>query len=945
MSACPSPETSGGFASSDALALPRVFGRLVLLKLIARGGMGDVYLAATTGIEGAERPCVVKTVRRDHVHDGSFLARFLDEARVQAQLNHPGVAQVLEASTDENGEPYTVVELVEGRSLADVRSRAIQLGQRVGWAEATAVAIEMANALAHVHERAGSDGTPLGIVHRDLSPQNVMVGYLGEVKLIDFGTARGQNRKCHTVAGVVFAKPGYVAPEVARQQVGDARIDLYALGIMLWELCAGRRFLTGDAQKHLEEAAAGKVAVPLLAELVDAPRELDDVIQKMVANDPDERYPGAGVAANELSKVLAKAPPGKNGERSVRGRIQSLMRVLWPHEPARSRGEFAKLLKGARGLSSEQATPTSSRAELAAQHMMVDDPAVLPGTPYRLVQRIGEGASGVVWEGEHVELGRRLAIKVLLPGHASASDAIDRFRREARTVARLSHPNLVQLYDFGRALDGRVFLAMELLRGRTVDEHLTEKRGMDWREAVNLGMDTCRALEAAHAAGLVHRDLKPANLFLTEQGTVKLLDFGVAMAMADVAGDEKRQQGFAIFGTPEYMAPEQVAGESVDARCDLYALGCLLYELLTGSCPFEGPSNVVVMGKQLRETPESPTTRAPLKMIPADIEAVVMKLLEKKPEDRYATAAEVRLALGETLLTPARHRARVRRTASVFAGLTMLVCFGVAGAAYRVMHPVASAGETNETSASIQVTPAAEVASPAPPPTGTAVLGSEAAPALTPPQAELSAQNDAPLPKPTATTTPVLAALLASAGTKVDIPAPVRREVNAIASENAKAMAAAKANAREKANAKAEASDVTVREVVAREEDTSAAANVREPAVPRADLAELADTRAFAKEHPSDRHALKTWAIAASRAGAMREARRAGEAWALKEDTLEPHLFLAMVLEMTGRAADAKSIMDQWLEVHPDSTEARKFAARLAQSGAQAERVVHRAAR
>src|SRR5208283_4823901 len=154
--------------------------------------------------------------------------------------------------------------------------------------------------------------------------------------------------------------------------------------------------------------------------------------------------------------------------------------------------------------------------------------------------------------------------------------------------------------------DGRVFLAMELLSGVTLDKHMKDSPGMDWRESVDLAIDACRALEAAHAAGLVHRDLKPANLFLTEPGTLKLLDFGVAMALADVTGaDEKRQKGFAIFGTPEYMSPEQVAGESVDARCDLYALGCLLYELLTGSCPFEGPSSVVVMGKQLREAPES----------------------------------------------------------------------------------------------------------------------------------------------------------------------------------------------------------------------------------------------------------------------------------------------------------------------------------------------------
>src|SRR4029077_11189175 len=139
----------------------------------------------------------------------------------------------------------------------------------IGGADALALGSEMAMALGHVHERSGSDGSPLGIVHRDLSPQNVMIGYAGEVKLIDFGTARGHNRRCHTVAGVVFATPGYFAPKVARQQVGDGRVDRYALGIMLWEMCAGRRFLTGDPQKHLEEAAAGQVKVPLLADLVE----------------------------------------------------------------------------------------------------------------------------------------------------------------------------------------------------------------------------------------------------------------------------------------------------------------------------------------------------------------------------------------------------------------------------------------------------------------------------------------------------------------------------------------------------------------------------------------------------------------------------------------------------------------------------------------------------
>ncbi len=654
-----------GFSSSNAsaaLPLPRAFGRLLLLRLLARGGMGDVYLAATTGIEGAERACVVKTVRRDHIHDGSFLARFLDEARVQAQLNHPSVAQVLEAATDENGEPFTVVEYVEGRSLADMRHRAVQLGIKFGWAEAVCIAIEMAQALAHVHDRADVDGTPLGIVHRDLSPQNVMIGYAGEVKLIDFGTARGHNRRCHTVAGVVFAKPGYVAPEVARQQVGDGRIDIYALGVMLWEMCKGGRFLVGDAQKHLEDSANGNTVVPKIAARSGAPPELDDVIAKLTANDPKDRCPTGADAAKDLARLLAQAPSGEAGERSVRGRVSALMKELWPKEPSHSRADFARLLRDARALVGEAQTPTSAKTgELASRHS--EDPDILAGTPYRIGAKLGEGSSATVYEAEHVELGRKVALKVLSPAHASATDAIDRFRREARIVARLSHPNLVALHDFGKSLDGRVFLAMELLVGETLDKRVKRLGGMDWREVAKLGIEVCTALDAAHQAGLVHRDLKPANLFLTEAGGTKLLDFGVAMALADVAGDanEKRQKGFAIFGTPEYMAPEQVAGEAVDERCDVYALGAVLYELATGTPVFEGASSVVVLGKQLREKPESPRVRAPQRGIVEALDRAIVRALEKSPEDRFASAAAMREALEDALRAPEKGRSRARR--------------------------------------------------------------------------------------------------------------------------------------------------------------------------------------------------------------------------------------------------------------------------------------------
>ncbi len=729
-------------SESGSLPLPRMLGRRILLKLAARGGMGDVYLGATTGIEGAERACIVKTVRRDHIHDGSFLARFLDEARVQSQLQHPGVAQVLEAATDEEGEPYTVVEYVEGRPLSDVRQRALQTGVRIAWPDAVAVAIEVAQALAHVHERSGADGSPLSIVHRDLSPQNVMVGYAGEVKLIDFGTARGQNRRCHTVAGVVFAKPGYVSPEIARQQVGDGRIDVYALGVMLWELCAGRRFLTGDPQRHLDATAEGRVVVPSLAVECRAPADLDDVIARLTRNDPDKRYATAAAAARDLARLLSTAP-SDGGERGVRGRIAVLMRKLWPHEPGRSRADFARLLREAREQLEASAAPRETPnagpvSEAIALRMAPSDPAHLAGTPYRIGPKIGEGASGVVYEAEHVELGRKVAVKILGREHAASPEALERFRSEARAVAGLSHPNLVQLYDFGKSLDGRVFLAMDLCEGETLDARL--KRGpLDWQVAVRIAIEAARALEAAHAAGLVHRDLKPQNLMLAKESAaadaapgVKLLDFGLATALTrDVprAADPRARahHGFAIFGTPEYMAPEQVAGDGVDGRADVYALGCVLYEMLTGARAFEGASSVVVMGKQLRETPLPPRVRAPARPIPAAVEAIVVRAMAKDRNARPPSALAMRVALEEALAAPQRMRSRLKRGASM--ALTCLAMVACALASAKWARTEVGALDAKEAAVVLAPAPTPPPA-PAPTPTPTLALAPAPQPTL-----------------------------------------------------------------------------------------------------------------------------------------------------------------------------------------------------------------------
>jgi eukaryotic-like serine/threonine-protein kinase len=656
-----------------ASGLPRSFERFKLLRRIARGGMGEVYLATSGGIEGAERPVVIKTIRPDHDTDSSFLARFLDEARIQSQLHHPGVAQILEAATDANGKPYVVVEYVEGKNLSDVRGRAATLGVRIEWPEALAFAITVGDALAHVHERTDAEGRPLDIVHRDLSPQNVMLGYGGDVKLIDFGTARGENRRCHTIAGVVFAKPGYVAPEVANNTPGGVPADLYAFGVMLWELCAGRRFLVGEPSAHLAAVGAGKKSPTPVAQSIGAPAELDRVIEKLTAVRIEDRYSSARHAVAELVRLLQRAPSLADGDRSVRGRLAHLMRRLYPAEPARSRSEFQALVASSR---SAKVTPPELPASPPAPEA---SPSVLPGTRYRIERELGRGAMGVVYEAVHLDLGRRVALKVL-DHECAGGEGRGRFAREARAVAKVSHEGLVGLYELGFTAEGRPFYAMELVRGETLDRRLAAQGAFAWREAVTLMIKACRAVEAAHDAELVHRDIKPQNLMLTDEGGLKLLDFGVVKSESELEpAREGDGSALVVVGTPEYMAPEQARGEA-DVRSDVYALGAVLYELTTGVLPHHATSAVALIELKLSAALTPASDAAPDAGIPRVLDRALARALSAEPAGRFESAADFRRALEGLVDERVRSRTVRRRAGAALVGALTLAAVAVAGA-------------------------------------------------------------------------------------------------------------------------------------------------------------------------------------------------------------------------------------------------------------------------
>jgi serine/threonine-protein kinase len=261
---------------------------------------------------------------------------------------------------------------------------------------------------------------------------------------------------------------------------------------------------------------------------------------------------------------------------------------------------------------------------------------------YELGQRIGRGGMADVFLARDLLLDRQVALKVLFPEHAVDPNFVERFRREAQSVAGLNHPNIVAVYDWGQ-YSNTYFMAMEYVKGRTLAEHLRREERLTPRGAANIVAKIANALAYAHRNNVVHRDIKPANILIGENGDVKVADFGIARAL-DAHHDAGLTQDGAVMGTATYFSPEQAKGEGLDLRSDLYSLGVVLYELLVGKPPFTGENALATAYMQVNEAPKSIRSQVPT--TPAEIEVVVSKCIAKDPGLRYSSAEELRDDLG-----------------------------------------------------------------------------------------------------------------------------------------------------------------------------------------------------------------------------------------------------------------------------------------------------------
>ena len=344
--------------------------------------------------------------------------------------------------------------------------------------------------------------------------------------------------------------------------------------------------------------------------------------------------------------------------------------------PNLSKGPEAPPKAGAasKGAAAAPASAQGPKPEPAALPLSAEDTAessgalpVIPEIPdpyvgtvlcerYRIQHKIGAGGMGAVYLAEHIVIERKVAIKILSQDFATKADLVQRFIQEARAAARIGHENIVEVYDFGETASGSVFFAMEYLEGHDLATLIQQKGALQASQAKPIVSQICKALASAHSKGIVHRDLKPENIYLINKDGrsdfVKILDFGIAkINNVDDNGGRLTRAGM-IFGTPEYMSPEQARGEVPDHRVDIYALGCIIYEMLTGKVPFQAESFMGTLTKHMFEVPDPPSRRARFP-VPPELEAICLKAMEKDRNQRIQTMQEFGQAIdGEIRVAP-----------------------------------------------------------------------------------------------------------------------------------------------------------------------------------------------------------------------------------------------------------------------------------------------------
>jgi serine/threonine protein kinase/uncharacterized caspase-like protein len=626
-----------------------------LSKVLGQGLFTETYLARD---EGTELEVVVRVLRPEFADQPHVRARFLDLSNQSVHLVHEKLALTREARAFPDRNIYFAVrDYIAGVTLQLV----LENGKRFEPARVVRILKEVAEALTPLHRRAAC--------HGGIKPSNIFLCeggrrvLLGDPSLPVRGIGVALDRLAYDYR--------YAAPEMF---LGGAEpgppSDFYALGCVAYELVCGQPPFVSDnfhelAARHIHGAITppGQRGSKLGA-------RGDAVILRLLAQSPAERYGTLEEVLGALNTVEAglKEPPAVppiGSAPSLLLRDASLINL----QPAQS------------VLNIEQITgeffvgPEGTIDPAPAAYPPADSLPVIPN--YEILELIGRGGMGTVYKARDVHLDRDVALKVLRAGTDAAAEALDRFRREGLAVARLPHPNIMQIYGMVEH-EGLVCLVLEYLGGGTLAERIRQEGPLPAREAATTAAILARAVEFAHSKGVVHRDLKPSNILLASDGQPKVADFGLSKLQWHSPESATATMVGTVLGTPAYMSPEQVHADpqAIGPASDQYSLGVILYELLTGRVPFQGPVAQLML-KILTEAPKPPRTLRP-DLDPA-LEEICLRAMAPQAADRFPSVGELAEALerwlrGEpvALSKPARPAPAVTQPPSLWRRLLRL---------------------------------------------------------------------------------------------------------------------------------------------------------------------------------------------------------------------------------------------------------------------------------
>ncbi len=595
--------------------------------LLGKGGFGSVYRARRL------RDGQIVAVKR--LTAQKYLKRFAREKKILQRIQHPNIVRFLdfvEMPYLGQSEYFIVMEYLEGMPDFSLRRRLKAAGGPLPVKEVIGLFASYLAAVEHLHEN--------GVIHRDLTPNNLYAppGRTAEAKVIDLGVAMDETGTL-SVTGGLPGVPDYMAPEFAtRDNVrGSPQTDLFSLGICFYEALTGHRpypQLPADPKRSWSEWVKRCQKLPPVdfsAAVFRQNPALRKIAERVMAEEPERRY----LSAAEMAREIVSALESSVDEDTIATQMGPALIAETEKAPQQARPSPPK----------QSEIKTTAAQHDAQQRPISSTQRWVPPTPekmqkilpqYEFLAMLGAGGMGAVYKARQISLDRFVAIKILPPGIEDdmGGNFVERFKNEARMMGRMNHPCIVNVYESGEASDGQLYFVMEYVDGTDLQKLIRANKRLKPDDALAITAHVCDALQYAHSRGVIHRDIKPANILISEDGSVKIADFGLAKSYAGQSTDLTRAN--IALGTPYFMAPEALQMDvKLDARADLYAVGVMLYNMLTGELPVGGwkmPSELV------RSDPR--------------LDNVIRRATEKNRDHRYQTAAEIRKDLDTILTTP-----------------------------------------------------------------------------------------------------------------------------------------------------------------------------------------------------------------------------------------------------------------------------------------------------